>query len=118
MTTTTAQNIRRRIRDHLASLSTPPRQSDIGQAINRTQTWVSHYLSGRHDADVDTLIRLCDFLELDLCDLIHDRRPGAPTQGQQIATLINSLTPPEQGAIRAVIETMARPPASRRSRKR
>lgn len=108
--------IRRRLQDHLAAMPIKPRQIDIAAAVGKTQTWVSHYLAGRHDADLDTLDRLCQFFGLELWGLIQDRPAQPRPELEELGTLYRSLSKPEQEALQGILRMMARPNRAQRAR--
>jgi transcriptional regulator with XRE-family HTH domain len=111
---------RARIRTYLESLPSRPTQKAIGDAIGRTQTWVSHYLSGRHDVDLDTLSRLCAFLRVDLSALVADRGELRHTVDRSVAellTLFDSLTEAERETVLEILRALARRPSAKRARR-
>lgn len=111
--------VRSRIRTYLRDLPSRPTQQAIGDALGRTQTWVSQYLSGRHDIDLDTLAKLADFLHLDLVSLFRDHGPRhtlAPDYAEAL-TLLQALTPDERATVLDVLRALARRPAQKRARR-
>lgn len=112
--------VRTRLRAYLDGLPSRPTQAAIGDAIGRTQTWVSHYLSGRHDVDLDTLARLCAFLRIDLASLLTERGELRHTVDPSLAellTLFESVTPEERDTVLDVLRVLARRPAAKRARR-
>src|SRR5262245_59100822 len=66
---TPLQNIARvRIKQFLESNGIS--QAALGQAIGRSQEWVSRFLAGRYDADVDTLQAIATAIDLPLYELL------------------------------------------------
>ncbi len=111
-------HVRRRIKARLADLPAKPTQDAIGQALGKTQTWVSHNLAGDLDADFETAGRFCEFLGTTLSAEI---KAGAdakakPTKQAEFNVLFSSITPDEQNTVMDILRTLARRPASRRAR--
>ncbi len=111
-------HVRRRIKARLADLPAKPTQDAIGQALGKTQTWVSHYLAGDIDADFETAGRFCEFLGTSLSAEI---KAGAdakakPTKQAEFSVLFSSITTEEQETILNILRTVARRPAKRRAR--
>lgn len=120
MTPTLDALVRERIRTYLRDLPSRPTQQAIGDAIGRTQTWVSQYLSGRHDIDLDTLAKLAAFMHMDLGSLLHDHGSPRLTLAPDFAealTLLQSLTPEERATVLDVLRVLARRPATKRARR-
>lgn len=120
MSQTLSALVRNRLRTYLESLPSRPTQAAIGEAIDRTQTWVSHYLSGRHDVDLDTLARLCAFLRVDLASLLTERGELRHTVDPSLAellTLFESLTRKERETVLDIVRVLARRPAEKRARR-
>lgn len=115
---TVSQSVRQRLRNHLDALPSRPTQSAIGDALDRTQTWVSHYFSGRHDIDLDTLSNLCEFLHVDIRSLFEsDDRQTLPAPYAEALTLLKSIAPAERDLIIDLLRQMARRPTKKRARK-
>lgn len=113
--------VRRRLAAYLDSMTARPTQDAIGAQISRTQTWVSHYLAGRTDADLDTLNKICDFIGIRLSTVIEDALKGKtaaprPPAAVEVQTLFAAITPDEQKIVINVLATLARRPAAKRSR--
>jgi transcriptional regulator with XRE-family HTH domain len=120
MAQTLSALVRARLRAYLESLPSRPTQAVIGEAIGRTQTWVSHYLSGRHEVDLDTLARLCAFLRVDLASLLTERgeiRHTVDPSLAEVLTLFESLTDEERETVRDILRVLARRPAAKRARR-
>jgi len=118
MSLTLSESIRAAIKNYLDMLPRKPTQASIGRAVQRTQTWVSHYLSGRHDIDLNTLSRLCLFLDIKVADLLADSvAPKAERSlASEASTLMQAISPEEQQAILDVLRALARKPAAKRAR--
>lgn len=116
---TVSNHVRASVRAHLQAMPARPPQAAIGRAINRTQTWVSHYLSGRHDIDIDTLSRLCDFLQLDLPSLLSgdDNRPRLDEPYAEAVTLMQAVSPDERELIVDMLRALVRRPTGKRARR-
>jgi transcriptional regulator with XRE-family HTH domain len=117
------QYVRRRISTHLAAMPVRPTQEAIGEAIGHTQTWVSHYLNGRHDADLTTLHQLCDYIGLRLADILAEAAGEAPAkpdnpEESETLTLLRSITPAERRAQLEILRIIARRPSTKRARQR
>lgn len=113
--------VRRRLVACLDSITARPTQDAIGGQVGRTQTWVSHYLAGRIDADLDTLNRICDFIGIRLSTVIEEAIKGKtaapkPPAAAEVQTLFAAITPEEQQIVIDVLATLARRPASKRAR--
>lgn len=111
-------HVRQRIHEHLADLPVRPTQRAIGAAIRRTQTWVSHYLSGRHDIDLNTLGRLADFLGVTVPDLMAGAQPrhDASPRLTEAITMLRSISDDEQDTVLDILRILARVPSTRRAR--
>lgn len=112
--------VRARLNAHLDALPTRPTQRSIGDAIGRTQTWVSHYLSGRHDCDLDTLAALAAFLNLDLSALVGPSGERLRTRLDppldELVMLFQSVPPDEREVILQLLRSLTRPIHQRRAR--
>jgi transcriptional regulator with XRE-family HTH domain len=111
--------VRQRLRRHLDQLVARPTQKQLGDAIDRTQTWVSHYLSGRHDVDLDTLGHIAAFLDIDLGSLVTpdgDVRQQLPEPYAEAVTLLQAVTHEERDAVLDILRSLARKPSTRRAR--
>lgn len=113
--------VRRRLIAYLDAMTARPTQGAIGAQISRGQTWVSHYLAGRIDADLDTLNKICEFIGIRLSTVIDEALRGKTTAAKtpaaaQVQTLFASITPAEQQTVLDVLGTLARRPTNKRSR--
>lgn len=111
--------IRHRIRDHLDAMPAKPRQSSLAEAVGVTQSWVSHYLHGRHDIDLDTLEKLCDVLQLDLAALVKPDGQAKTTLRPELSELValfQALAPDSQETVRQLLRELTRPAAQKRAR--
>lgn len=113
-------HVRARLRAHLEAMPARPTQSSIGRAIDRTQTWVSHYFSGRHNIDIDTLAKLCDFLQVSLTAVLaSDDDAHTLTQPYaEAVTLMQAVAPDERELILDMLRALVRRPVSARKRAR
>lgn len=114
-----SDHVRRRVRAHLDAMPARPTQAAIGRAVHRTQTWVSHYLSGRHDIDLDTLSKLCEFLQVDLPSLLqdeHTRATLAPPYDEAL-TMLRALAQDERDTMIDVLRVLVRRPTAKRARR-
>ena len=113
--------VRSRIQNALGSLPFRPTQSAIADALGVTQTWVSHYLRGRHEIDLDTLGKLCGYLGIRMGSLFEggDVVPLStlPAGMAETWTLLQSITDDERDAVRDILRIMARRPSAKRARK-
>lgn len=60
---------RQRVKDLMAARDLA--QRDVGDHIGRSAAWMSKFLGGTLDADIDTLQRLARVFRLTLCQLIE-----------------------------------------------
>jgi transcriptional regulator with XRE-family HTH domain len=89
-------------------------QSAICKAIDRNQPWLSRYLSGDIDADIDTLAKIAKVFDHTLFALLS--LPADPEEAH-ITRLYRGLRPEGRRAALAVLQEMGRPRGHTRSRK-
>lgn len=115
-----SQRVRHRIRDHLDSLPAKPTQAALAETAGVTQSWISHYLHGRIDVDLDTLERLCQALQLDLSSLMgadSATRTTLPAQLAEPLALLQALTPAARETVLDLLREMTRPATKQRARR-
>lgn len=111
--------VRHRLRQHLDGLPAKPTQASLADAIGVTQTWVSHYLHGRHDIDLDTLERLCNTLQLDLSTIVRRDGPVESTQPPELAEpvmLLQALPGDSRAVVIELLRELTRPTTQKRAR--
>lgn len=112
--------VRTRIKERLAALPARPTQYAIAEALGLGQTWVSHYLSGRHDIDLDKLAAFAAFLRVDPATLVKDGGAIKHTVAPDIAealTLFQALSEKERGIILETMRALTRPVSEKRARR-
>lgn len=116
-----SQRVRHRLRAYIDSLPAKPTQYALAERAGVTQSWVSHYLAGRHDADLDTLERFCIALQVDIASLMGPdggARPSVPDEIAEPMALYQSLTPKGREVVLDLLRQMTRPATKQRARKR
>ena len=112
--------VRHRLRDHLDRMPAKPTQQALAEAVGVTQSWISHYLHGRHEADLDTVEKLCQVLQLDLPSLVRPDGAAVTTLPAAVAepvALLQALTPEAREMVLELLRELTRPAASKRARR-
>lgn len=112
--------VRTRIKQHIAAMPARPTQRAIADALGLTQTWVSHYMSGRHDIDLDKLAAFAAFLRVDPASLVKDGGELKHTVKPDVAealTLFQALSSDEREIILLTMRALVRPQSEKRARK-
>jgi transcriptional regulator with XRE-family HTH domain len=93
--------------------STGITQTQICQQIGRNQPWLSRYLAGGIDADVDTLAAMAKVFEQNLFALLSV--PADPDEAAVLRTY-RSLRPEARKAVQMMLKAMSRDDGPARSR--
>lgn len=91
-------------------------QADLGRDIGRNQAWMSRFLDGEFDADLDTLQRIAVAFEHDITALLDAPKPGPDAEA---LSLFRALRPASRALALELLREWAHPPVTRgRSRAR
>lgn len=113
--------IRARLREHLAAMPSRPTQQALADQMGATQSWVSHYLAGRHDADIDTLDRFAQAVQVDFASLVRpDGKPQStlPREFAEPIVMLQAMTPEMRAHVIALMRELTRPSTQKRARAR
>ncbi len=100
-----------RIRNHLT-------QSALAALIGTNTSSVSHLENGTHSPSLNTLIKLCNVLEIGVDDLLADSLPNRDLfLDMDIAKLLENCSDYEKQVIRDVITTLKKSLRAKNMRK-
>lgn len=85
-------------------------QADLAREIGRNQAWMSRYLDGEFDADLDTLQRMAVAFDHALPSLLET--PPDP-RNAEVVEFFNAIRPEARGLALDVLREWANPPRTK-----
>lgn len=79
-------------------------QADFGRRIGRNDSWVSRYFDGNHDADLDTIARMCEATGHTIFEVL-DAMP--PADEGEVITAYRQIPRADRGTALRTLQLMS-----------